>query len=65
MVKEMEQLHTKALEARAKLQAGQIKYEEALIIVNDYIKAANIKGKEIAKQFGVKHKDIDPRGFLR
>lgn len=65
MTKELQKLNTAALEARAKLSANLITYDEAMVAVKEYIDMANKKGKDIAKRFGIRHKDIDPKGFLR
>lgn len=62
---ETEKLYRTALRARRLLAQGDISYEAALEMVEKYTKHANIKAKEIAKRFGLKSKNIDPRGFLR
>jgi adenylate kinase len=65
MERNIKELQRQAELARAALASSSISYEDAFEIVSRYTDAANVKAKEIAKQFGRKAYPIDPRGFLR
>lgn len=51
--------------ARAMYRAGQITRAEAEFKIQPYADAYNKRSKELAKEFGVRHKPFSIIGYLR
>ena len=54
-----------AEEARAKLNAGVIDYDKALLLCQPYIDEVNKVAKKRSREYGVTFKTVTARGFLR
>ena len=62
------QLEQKLSKARASVSAmrvGAVSYDECKAVVSQYVAEANIRGKEISKRFGMRHKPISVTAFMR
>lgn len=62
--KQVEQARMKIMEIKVKLQSGE-SYEKCFEEAKEPLKILNEKAREIAKQYGMKHKDISFTSIMR
>lgn len=59
-------LYLAGLEAREQLMRGTITYEEAKVVVQEYVDFVNARAKEMAKKYNMRYKPACSVGaFLR
>ena len=54
-----------ATQAKMDFNADKITYKELRAIVQEYVDAANIVGKKIAKKYDTRHRKISVTTFIR
>lgn len=57
--------YEKLMEVKVRLGAGLITYKEAQAEAAPLLEAMNAKGREIAKKYGMKYREITFKHFMR
>lgn len=62
---QLEQMLSEARASVSAMRAGAVSYDECKAVVSRYISEANVRGKEIAKRFGMRYKPLSVTAFMR